>query len=379
MLLKPVLNGIITRPGNGQMKQPNLTNPGDFSSRLLDWYDRHGRKHLPWQQDASAYRVWVSEIMLQQTQVASVITYFTRFTLRFPDVRALASASLDEVLHLWTGLGYYARARNLHRAAQIICDQHQGEFPSDLAAVEALPGIGKSTAGAILALAFNQRQPILDGNVKRVLARYGAVEGWPGQANVEKQLWSLAEQLTPVARVAHYTQAIMDLGATVCTPKNPACDFCPARVKCQALAQNAIERYPFPKPRKALPVRKCSMLMITNTAGEVLLEQRPPVGIWGGLWSFPECDPQTDWRLWLAEQLGLEIESAQTWSSVKHTFSHFHLEIQPVHVVTRMTGRVLMEGGTRVWYNSIYPDARGFAAPVKRLLDALRIQLQGVQ
>ena len=350
-----------------------------FAGRLIEWQKVHGRHGLPWQGTSDAYRIWVSEIMLQQTQVTAVVPYYQRFMRSFPDVGSLAIASEDHVLQHWSGLGYYARARNLHRAAQIICDQHRGEFPSDLAAVEALPGIGKSTAGAILALAFNQRQPILDGNVKRVLARYNAVEGWPGQANVEKQLWNLAEQFTPVARVAHYTQAIMDLGATVCTPKNPACDLCPARAKCQALAQNAIERYPFPKPRKALPVRKCSMLMITNAAGEVLLEQRPPAGIWGGLWSFPECDPQTDWHVWLAEQLGLEIESAQTWRNVKHTFSHFHLEIQPVHVVTRMTGRVLMEGSSRVWYNSTYPDARGFAAPVKRLLDALRIQLQGVQ
>ena len=351
----------------------------NFSEQLLRWFDHHGRTNLPWQHDPTPYRVWVSEIMLQQTQVVSVIAYFTRFMLRFPDVRALAAASLDEVLHLWTGLGYYARARNLHRAAQIICDQHQGEFPSSLAAVEALPGIGKSTAGAILALAFNQRQPILDGNVKRVLTRYFAVEGWSGLTAVEKQLWSLADQLTPSARVAPYTQAIMDLGATVCTPKNPACDDCPASSKCQALAQKEVARYPYPKPRKTLPVRQCAMLMITNAVGEVLLEQRPPAGIWGGLWSFPECGPHTDWRAWLTDQLHMHVEHAQTWQSVRHTFSHFHLEIQPIHVTARMSDRAIMEGGTRVWYNSAHPDARGLAAPVKRLLDELRAQQQGVQ
>lgn len=361
------------------MNEPILMQPNYFSAHLLDWYDRLGRKNLPWQHAPTPYRVWVSEIMLQQTQVASVITYFTRFMLRFPDVHALAAASLDEVLHLWTGLGYYARARNLHRAAQMICSRHQGEFPADPAEVQALPGIGKSTAGAILALAFNQRQPILDGNVKRVLARYFAVDGWPGQAAVEKHLWNLADQLTPAARVAHYTQAIMDLGATVCTPKNPACAVCPVRDKCQALAQGAVARYPFPKPRKVLPVRQCAMLMITNAAGEVLLELRPPAGIWGGLWSFPECAPHADWRGWLAQHLNLQVEHAQTWQSVRHTFSHFHLEIQPIHVTARQSGRAVMEGGARVWYNCAHPDARGLAAPVKRLLDELRAQHQGVQ
>ncbi len=351
----------------------------NFSAQLLNWFDRHGRTDLPWQHDPTPYRVWVSEIMLQQTQVASVIAYYTRFMRRFPDIHALAAASLDEVLHLWTGLGYYARARNLHRAAQTICDLHAGEFPSAVAAVEALPGIGKSTAGAILALAFDQRQPILDGNVKRVLARYFAVEGWPGQAAVEKQLWSLADQLTPALRVAHYTQAIMDLGATVCTPKNPHCDECPVRTKCQAMALGEVARYPFPKPRKVLPVRQCAMLMITNAAGEVLLEQRPPVGIWGGLWSFPECGPQTDWRTWLAGQMDLQVENAQTWNLVRHTFSHFHLDIQPIHVIAAVSDRAVMEGGTRVWYNSAHPDARGLAAPVKRLLDELRAQQEGVQ
>jgi len=351
----------------------------DFSVQLLSWFDQHGRSDLPWQLNATPYRVWVSEIMLQQTQVTSVMAYFTRFMQRFPDVAALANASLDEVLHLWTGLGYYARARNLHRAAQLICEQHQGEFPADLFAVEALPGIGKSTAGAILALAFNQRQPILDGNVKRVLARHFAVEGWPGQAAVEQHLWQLAEQLTPEARVAHYTQAIMDLGATLCTPKNPRCDACPVRTKCQALAQGEVARYPYPKPRKVLPIRHCAMLMITNPAGEVLLEQRPPVGIWGGLWSFPECEPQTDWRDWLAGRLNLQVEHAHAWSRVRHTFSHFHLEIQPIHVIARVSDRAVMEGGARVWYNTVHPDARGLAAPVKRLLDELRAQQQGVQ
>ncbi|MBI3775596.1 MAG: A/G-specific adenine glycosylase [Gammaproteobacteria bacterium] len=350
----------------------------DFSVQLLTWFDQHGRNDLPWQHKPTPYRVWVSEIMLQQTQVASVIGYFTRFMQRFPDLAALAAASSDEVLHLWTGLGYYARARNLHRAAQIIRDQYQGEFPSEIAAVQALPGIGKSTAGAILALAFNQRQSILDGNVKRVLARYFALEGWTGQASVERQLWQRAEQLTPVERVAHYTQAIMDLGATVCTPKNPACDRCPVHNKCQALLQNEVARYPFPKPRKVLPVRHCAMLMITNPAGEVLLEQRPPVGIWGGLWSFPECEPQTDWRSWLAGQMNLQVEHAHAWDRVRHTFSHFHLEIQPIHVIARDSERAVMEGGARVWYNSVQPDARGLAAPVKRLLDELRAQQLGV-
>lgn len=348
-----------------------------FSTRLLRWFDQHGRKDLPWQQQRTPYRVWVSEIMLQQTQVASAIPYFTRFLLRFPDVHSLANARLDDVLHLWTGLGYYARARNLHHAAQVIRDQYGGEFPQDIAAVEALPGIGRSTAGAILALSTGQRHAILDGNVKRVMARRFAVAGWTGQTAVANLLWAHVEQLTPATRCADYTQAIMDLGATLCTPKNPDCAHCPVRADCEAYRQDAVALYPQPKPRKPLPVRRCTMLMITNPKGEVLLEQRPASGIWGGLWSFPECPP-THWKRWVRNQWPQHAPAAEPWQRVRHTFTHFHLDLQPIHIRIPGTLSLGVAGPARVWYNTALPDVRGLAAPVKRLLEQLQAQQRGV-
>lgn len=351
----------------------------EFGARVLRWFDAHGRKDLPWQHDTTPYRVWVSEIMLQQTQVATVIGYYARFMQRFPDVQALADAPLDEVLHLWTGLGYYARARNLHRAAQKICDEFGGEFPVDVDAVQELPGIGRSTAAAILALAHGQRHAILDGNVKRVLSRYAALTGWPGQSAVEKKLWVLAEELTPHERVGAYTQAIMDLGATLCTPKNPNCAHCPVNSNCAALRTGEVARYPEPKPRKALPVRTCRMLLITNATGEVLLEQRPPAGIWGGLWSLPECPPDADWQHWCAQQLRLKVQLKNNWDSVRHTFSHFHLDIHPVHAHLIEHPQAIMEAPAQVWYNTSNPDQRGLAAPVKRLLDRLQHEQEGAR
>ena len=276
-----------------------------FSTQLLAWFARHGRKDLPWQSDPSPYRVWVSEIMLQQTQVATVIPYYQTFMTRFPDVRRLAAAPLDEVLHLWSGLGYYARARNLHRAASLICSEHQGDVPSDLAALEALPGIGRSTAGAILALSAGQRHPILDGNVKRVLSRVYRVEGWYGHGEVARQLWELAERHTPKTQVAAYTQAIMDLGATLCTRGKPACARCPLQDQCAAYRDDCVGAYPASRPRRTLPVRESRVLLLCNAAGEVLLQRRPPVGIWGGLWSFPEVPADEDARQWCRTKLSL--------------------------------------------------------------------------
>lgn len=241
----------------------------NFAARLLRWYDRHGRKDLPWQRARTPYTVWVSEVMLQQTQVATVIPYFERFMARFPDVRTLADAPLDAVLAHWSGLGYYSRARNLHRAAQQIRDRHGGVFPEDMDAIAALPGIGRSTAGAILAQALGQRHAILDGNVKRVLTRHRAIAGWPGQSAVERRLWEIAEAETPHARVADYTQAIMDLGAMVCTRARPRCGACPVADDCAARAAGTVSRYPAPKPRKTLPVRQTRMLLVTNGEGEV--------------------------------------------------------------------------------------------------------------
>ena len=342
-----------------------------FSRRLLAWHRRHGRRDLPWKQTRDPYPIWVSEIMLQQTQVSTVIPYFERFMTRFPDIRTLAAATLDEVLHHWTGLGYYARARNLQRAAVTIVNAHDGRFPRTFDAVHALPGIGLSTAGAILAFAFGQRHVILDGNVKRVLARYHAIEGWPGKREIEKRLWVLADRHTPRTRVRNYTQAIMDLGATVCRRANPDCVSCPVNHGCRARALDSPSAYPTPAPRRRLPIRGTAMLIIRDRRGRVLLQRRPPAGLWGGLWGFPECGSD-DVRAWCRETLGLEVKLEAALPPLRHSFSHFHLDITPITVRALGAGKA-MEHPQSLWYNPRQPDARGFAAPVKRLLEALRI------
>jgi A/G-specific adenine glycosylase len=344
-------------------------NPEWLATALLLWFDRHGRHDLPWQHPRDAYRVWVSEIMLQQTQVSTVIPYFTRFLAAFPDVGSLADAALDEVLHHWTGLGYYARARNLHRAAQQLRDQHHAQFPRDFTALLALPGIGRSTAGAILAQAFGLRHPILDGNVKRVLTRVYAVAGWPGEKAVENRLWEIAERHTPHTRLADYTQAIMDLGATVCRRSKPQCQACPLQSQCQAYAEQNVAAYPAKKPSKALPVRRTCMLLLYDADQAVLLEQRPPVGIWGGLWSFPECPVDCDPVQWSREHLQLQISHTQTLPSLRHTFSHFHLDITPL--LARADAAGSMDSPQHIWYNSSRSAARGFPAPIKQLLAQL--------
>ena len=344
-----------------------------LSDQVLTWFGDHGRTALPWQHDPTPYRVWISEIMLQQTQVVTVIPYFQRFMGYFPTVATLAAAPLDEVLHLWTGLGYYARARNLHRAAGVIMAQHGGEFPQHIEAVQALPGIGRSTAAAILSLACQQRHAILDGNVKRVLARFHAVEGWPGQAAVEQTLWRWAEQHTatvPQQRVAHYTQAMMDLGATLCTRAHPACGRCPLHAGCAAHQQNRTGDFPTPKPRKTLPVRTATLLMLHDVNHHVLLIQRPPTGIWGGLWSFPECPTGWDIQDWCEQKMRCRIGNVEAWPVLRHTFSHFHLDITPVRARVQHSGGV-MDAGASVWYNPKLPQALGLAAPVQRLLTKL--------
>jgi len=343
----------------------------DFSERVLAWFERHGRTDLPWQLQPTPYRVWVSEIMLQQTQVGTVIPYYQRFMERFPDVAALAQADHDQVLHYWSGLGYYARARHLHAAAKVIVAEFDGRFPEVFDAVLALPGIGRSTAGAILALAGGQRYPILDGNVKRVLARYHAVEGWPGQGSVQHRLWELAEYHTPGSRVAAYTQAMMDLGATVCTRSRPRCDACPVTAGCAARAADRQSDYPAPRPRKILPLRTIVMLLVCNGRREVLLEQRPPAGIWGGLWSFPELQPGEDVSGWCRATLGISVRHVEDWPVVRHTFSHFHLDITPVVVQAGGRQDRVMEGNNRLWYNMDATDERGLAAPVGKLLQRL--------
>ncbi len=342
-----------------------------FSGRLLPWFDKHGRKDLPWQRSPTPYGVWVSEIMLQQTQVSAVIPYYHRFLAHFPDVGTLADAPVDDVLHLWSGLGYYARARNLHRAARLICDDLGGELPLDIGTLQSLPGIGRSTAGAILAFSVGERHPILDGNVKRVLCRCHGIEGWPGAAAVSRRLWNLAETYTPQRRVADYTQAIMDLGATVCTRSRPACPRCPLRHICVAHAKGEHARYPGAKPRKELPVRETVFLLLRESHGGVLLERRPPVGIWGGLWAFPECPPGNDIQAWCAAHLRLEVQEIRWWPLLRHTFSHFHLDIAPALVAVKDPTPAVLDGDGTIWYKAGESGRYGLPAPVARLLARL--------
>lgn len=340
-----------------------------FSDLVLSWFDGNGRRDLPWQSDPSPYRVWVSEIMLQQTQVAVVIPYFERFMARLPTLTALATVPLDVVLHLWSGLGYYARARNLHRAAAIVLSEHRGDLPTDLAQLQTLPGIGRSTAGAILSLALGQRQAILDGNVKRVLARCFAVPGWPGRAQVLAELWDLAERCTPGERVAAYNQAMMDLGATLCSRSVPACERCPLASGCVALALGDIASFPAPKPRREVPVRQVCMLVLHNAAGEVLLERRPLVGIWGGLWSFPECPPGSDPTDWCRMHLGVGPARVEKLSPRRHSFSHFRLDILPLRLDLESSPAGVADGERRLWYDPRRTSPLGLAAPVARLLE----------
>jgi len=341
---------------------------GDFACLILDWFDHSGRKDLPWQQQPSPYRVWVSEIMLQQTQVATVIPYFERFVDRFPDVGALAAASEDEVLHLWSGLGYYARARNLHRAAGIVRDEYGGDYPTRFEDVTALPGVGRSTAGAILSLALGQRHPILDGNVKRVLARCFAVDGWPGRSAVANRLWALADACTPGRRTGDYNQAMMDLGATVCTRAKPACDRCPLTDPCRARALGEQDAYPSSKPRRSTPERSVRMLVIRNADGDLLLERRPPLGVWGGLWSFPEVDLEVDSEAWCREHIGPGVSAEQRLPVRRHAFSHFVLHIHPLLLAVKNPAECIMEADRWVWYKPGQSDAKGLAAPVARLI-----------
>lgn len=372
--LRRLLQGM---PVYGEPKEPessfsyqiheNNVNQSTFASRVLDWYQLHGRKTLPWQQEKTPYRVWVSEIMLQQTQVATVIPYYQRFMARFPDVVALADAPVDEVLHHWTGLGYYARAHNLHKAARQIRDQHQGVFPEQFDEVVALPGIGRSTAGAVLSLSLGQPHAILDGNVKRVLTRWLALPGWPGQKQVENELWEIATRLTPRLGVAQYNQAMMDMGATICTRSKPACERCPVRDDCQGLSQGKPTDYPNCKPKKSIPARTGIMLLIRH-GDELLLEKRPPQGIWGGLYCFPQVASlaEVDGVL---QGLGLNGSSYRELEGFRHTFSHFHLDIQPLLIETDKAPALrLMEADNRLWYNLRHPAQVGLAAATARLL-----------
>jgi len=339
-----------------------------FAPAVLEWYQRFGRKTLPWQLEKTPYKVWLSEVMLQQTQVATVIPYFERFMARFPTVSDLAAAPQDEVLHLWTGLGYYARARNLHKAAQTIASEHGGVFPTDFEAVNALPGIGRSTAGAVLSLSLGQHHPILDGNVKRVLSRCYAIEGWPGEKKVENRLWAIAEEVTPAKGVEQFNQAMMDLGAMVCTRSKPKCELCPLNTQCESYAQNSWAKYPGKKPKKTLPERTAFMLMIQHK-DNVWLEQRPPVGLWGGLFCFPQFASEEELESGL-HKYGVTLNQLQQQVAFRHTFSHFHLDIVPMWLNLRSVPGC-MDEGAGLWYNLAQPQSVGLAAPVERLLTQL--------
>lgn len=340
-----------------------------FVKLVLKWFDQHGRKNLPWQQGITAYRVWLSEIMLQQTQVTTVIPYFERFMQRFPTVKDLAKADIDEVLHLWTGLGYYARARNLHKCAQQVVSKYQGEFPVSIEGLVELPGIGRSTAGAISSIAYGQAAAILDGNVKRVLSRLHAVEGWPGQTAVQNTLWQIAEHYTPKRRNADYTQVMMDLGATVCSRSKPRCNDCPLMDSCVAYGQGNMTDYPGKKPKKDKPSKSTQLLMLRNRHGEILLQQRPSTGIWGGLWSFPELPLDQDPQGYCQDYFGDQATLKERWDSYRHTFSHYHLDINPVLLQVSHSDRAAEPGWQ--WVRPESPGKLGLAAPVKTLLKQL--------
>jgi A/G-specific adenine glycosylase len=343
-----------------------------FAAALLDWFDRHGRHDLPWQQPRTPYRVWVSEVMLQQTQVQTVLPYFQRFVEALPDLPALAGAPLDRVLALWSGLGYYSRARNLHRAARLCVETHAGELPADFDALLALPGIGRSTAGAILAQAHDQRRAILDGNVRRMLCRYHGVEGWPGNAAVEQRLWELAESHLPAQRLADYTQALMDFGATQCTRHDPACVVCPLQSDCVALRSARTGELPTPRPGKALPERRTIMLLVRDAAGRVLLVRRPPAGIWAGLWSLPESSDHAEARRWLSGRASADYDRALPLPVFEHVFSHYRLHIEPVLIAGEEAADRVGDDESLRWLALAELDAVGLPAPVRRLLEGLR-------
>ncbi len=333
----------------------------DFARRLLNWWHSHGRHDLPWQKSRTPYRVWVAEIMLQQTQVGTVIPYFERFTASFPNLEALARAPTDHVLAHWSGLGYYARARNLHAAANYCLENHGGKLPADADALNALPGIGRSTANAIVAQAHDRRAPILDGNVKRVLARHAGIEGWPGRAAVERALWAIAEARTPYKRAADYTQAIMDLGATVCSPRRPDCCGCPVAADCVARLADRVHELPTARPKRTRPRRDTTLVIIENERGEILLQRRPPTGIWGGLWSLPERQKVDH---------PFAGDGAEPPNAIVHQFTHFTLDIrfERARIPADFPAG---DGDDRRWVKPARALEYGLPQPIRRVLEQL--------
>lgn len=351
-----------------------MTTETHFAARLLTWHVAHGRHDLPWQATRTPYHVWLSEIMLQQTRVETVIPYYKRFLERFPDIDALAAAPVEDVLALWSGLGYYARARNLHKAARTIIDTHNGHFPRQADEIVTLPGIGRSTAGAIAAFCFNERVAILDGNVKRVLCRVFGIEGFPGERRIETKLWALAESLLPKDNIGDYIQAQMDLGATLCTRSRPACERCPLAKNCVAHATDRVAQLPERRPKKAVPQRRVRVAVI-ETQGRVLMERRPPSGIWGGLLALPEISDDAEMATEIAHRFGLEAEQCQTLATIRHVFTHFRLDIEPVHCVAQPATIQAAEDNLE-WLALNALDEAGLPAPVRRILEGLSASAQ---
>lgn len=347
--------------------------PALFQKRVLKWFDRFGRRDFPWQKNKTPYRVWVSEIMLQQTQVSTVIPYFERFMQRFPDLTSLASSQEDAVLHLWTGLGYYSRARNLHRSAQMIEYDLQGHFPDTVEGLQSLPGIGRSTAGAILSCGFNKKATILDGNVKRLLARYSGQTMPLDDRKTLDELWALAEKYTPSQRVSDYTQVMMDLGATLCTPKNPRCEECPLLSSCEAKREGLVEQIPAKKKKTKLPLRQVTFLVLLNQE-QILLQKRPAKGIWGGLWSLPEIPGQAsllDLKSHCLEKFKLQIKESKPMKPLRHTFSHFQLDIHPICLKLKRPIPKDLVTEKQIWYSLRQPQMLGLPAPILSLLGDL--------
>ena len=336
-----------------------------FAEKLKAWQKRHGRRGLPWQGTRDPYRVWLSEVMLQQTQVSAVIPYYERFLRRFPTVEDLAAASEDDVLQLWSGLGYYARGRNLHAAAKTVVSM--GFFPKKAEDIEALPGVGQSTAAAIAAFAFGERAAILDGNVKRVLARYFGIEGWPGEKAVETALWERANRLLPKSDIETYTQALMDLGATVCTRTAPRCEACPVRTGCTARKANQTAEIPAPRPRRALPQKTVTWLLLLDH-GQILLEKRPAPGIWGGLWSFPEA-PSKDLEGHCLRSFACDVQSTKTLDTLEHGFTHFRLRIHPL--LCQVTRKPTVQSPASLWIDVGDVSEAAVPSPVRTLASQL--------
>ncbi|MCB5190750.1 A/G-specific adenine glycosylase [Methylobacillus arboreus] len=346
-----------------------------IAERLIAWQKQHGRHDLPWQNTTDPYAIWVSEIMLQQTQVAAVIGYYQKFMQRFPTIASLAAASQEDVMQHWSGLGYYSRARNLHKAAQIMMAEHQGVFPRDFEAIQALPGIGRSTAAAISSFAFGLPQPILDGNVKRVFARYFLVDGWPGQPSVEKKLWQIAERMQPQTAMGTYAQALMDLGATVCVRSRPRCANCPLQEDCGALSMDRVSELPASKPRKTIPEKTVQMLVMTH-GNRVLLQKRPDSGIWGGLWSLPELELGQDSQAWGKQTMGLDGHAPASLMRLTHVFTHFKLHITANHMPVAALPLQAQEPGWHWMPLDVAIDA-ALPVPVRKILQALAAQQHG--